>query len=205
MTSRAVQIEYLRAMDIDVWLRRDSSDAVAELVSGQPGSGPGPVDQPGDSAEAAPPRDEQTDRAAIATVADTLVIGPGAGSLLLVCASRNETSLPIASDIARSLAGAPVWGWPADRSSEADGNPSPAQSLEDAISGRMFTGVVLFGVAIPGVEAGADETVCGSARILSADSLRRLAADPAARRGLWARLRNTDFCAPRRTAGGTSG
>lgn len=191
MTAR--QAEYLRAMGIDVWMWRErglrdvADDGAADATSVpkvesnlEPNFEPALEPRPGASLRTA----ELT--------ATGLVVGPGNGSLLLICDGPADTSLPIAADIARCLAEEPVWGWPADSAS------APGVPLEETVRDRMFTGVLAFGEAAAAAAGDTDKGVRGSARILRAASMAELAADPAARRTLWSQLRATDWCAPRR-------
>lgn len=81
---------YLRAMGMDLWLRRGSGAEGAEAggtrVATEPGHG--------------------------------FAIGPGSGRLLLLCGGPADTALPVAADIARCLGDEPVWGWPAPAGGE---------------------------------------------------------------------------------------
>lgn len=169
MIGRARQIQYLRAMGIDVWVPRSRVDAAARA---------------GTSAE--PPATSDSPSGAAAG----FTLGPGSGSLLLLCDSAQQASLPIAADIARCLDGAPVWGWPAR---DAGGVP-----LEAAVRERLFTGVLVFGTLAEAGAAGALLQVCASARIVRTQSLPDLARDPDERRALWSTLSATGWVAPRR-------
>ncbi len=169
MTGRPLQIEYLRAMGIEVWLQRGNetpatAGAEEPIVEGEPA-------------------EPQT------AGSRAFVVGPGEARLLFLCESPGESGLPIAADIARALGEAPAWGWPA-----AAGD-SAAAPLEAVIRERLFTGVLVFGqLAGPGE----DRPVSGSARIVRAPSLGTLAGSPEARRKLWSVLRETGWCADRR-------
>lgn len=172
---RGRQVEYLRAMGIEVWWRRGNGIPVGSRAATQPNVSPTSAMTP--------------DRG--------YVIGPGSGSLLLLCDSAGDAALPIAADIARCFADAPVWGWPAPAGGAA------GMALDQAIRERLFTGVLVFG-ALPETPAAAGcSPVWGSARIVHANALADLARSPEARRALWERLRSTDWCVPRsRTASG---
>lgn len=168
MTDRALQIEYLRAMGVDVWVLRDSE--VPEAAA------PHPPERP--AAAAAPE----------AATSGGFVIGPGESHLLLVCEFPGDSGLPIAADIARTLGEAPVWGWPAPAGDDQ------ALPLETVIRERLFTGVLMFGRPSGAAE---ESAVSGSARIVRAPSLGALADSAEARRGLWETLRETGWCAVR--------
>lgn len=117
-----------------------------------------------------------------------LVVGPGQGSTLLVCASAAETAGKFAADLTRALGGDPVWAWP-DRDGSEDGGDS--LGLEAAIGARLITRVFIFGTdtarwlfdeSVPEVVA--------SAAVTTLDDLGELAVRGAAKRALWRRLQN---------------
>ena len=70
---------------------------------------------------------------------DRLVVGPGQGSTLLVCAAPEDCASRLSGDIARALGDEPVWAW-----SDPDGDPASPR-LEDAIRNGLFTRVIVFG------------------------------------------------------------
>jgi hypothetical protein len=124
-------------------------------------------------------------------VADRYIIGPGSGQTLLLCNRQEQASQRLASDIARCLDEAPVWGWQAQV--KAGTNPEiPGLSLEDAIRDRLFTRVLLFGAAA-GTSPGESEVI-GSARIIQAPSLAELGESPQQKRSLWAQLVAHGWC-----------
>lgn len=126
-----------------------------------------------------------------------LVVGPGQGSTLLVCAEAAQTAGKFAADLTRALGGDPVWAWP-DRGGDGDGprdgsgdGGGDSLGLEAAIGARLFTRVVIFGAdtarwlfeeAVPEVVA--------SAAVSTLDGLEELAVSSAAKRALWQRLQN---------------
>jgi len=114
--------------------------------------------------------------------ASALQVGPGEHSTLLVCDSAEASALRIAGDIARAIGGQPVWAWPADRQSDG------AVSLEQAVSERLFTRVIVFGPlaesCLPGRSA-----VLGSASVAVTCSLGELAGQGQSRRDFWKLLR----------------
>jgi hypothetical protein len=166
---RGLQIRYLRALGIDVWVLRRPPESGGPAAESDAESSLG--DRPTDEPRGASP----------------WVIGPGNGSLLLLCGSPEEAASPLATDIARCLNGEPVWGWP------APGRGAEGVPLEAAIRERLFTGVLVFG----GAARENTPAVSGSARLLRVPAIFDLARDPHARRALWARLRATGWCAAR--------
>jgi hypothetical protein len=120
-------------------------------------------------------------QAAGPTQVASLQLGPGTGSVLLLCAGVSESSSQLAADIARALGSEPVWGWPA-----ADGE---GRGVAEAVGDGLFTHLLVFGSEAECALFGgpAPETL-GPARVLRAASLPALAADPGERRGLWRML-----------------
>jgi len=113
-------------------------------------------------------------------------IGPGSGQTLILCDSREDTSLQIASDIARSLGEAPVWGW------RLIGSESGGVQLDGAIKDRLFTRVLLF-TGSAGSSTGQSK-VMSSARVFFAPSITALANSPQQKRALWAELARNGWC-----------
>ncbi|MDX1459835.1 MAG: DNA polymerase III subunit psi [Xanthomonadales bacterium] len=108
-------------------------------------------------------------------------VGPGNGSVLLLCADPEEASLPIAADIARALAGEPVWAWPEEGD---EGEP-----LEAAVAERMLTHVVIMGSELETrLLGGPVSGVIGSAGVLRAPGMRELISSPSQRKSLWDQL-----------------
>lgn len=73
---------------------------------------------------------------------DRLVVGPGQGSTLLVCALPEDSASRLSGDIARAVGDDSVWAW-----SDPDGNPDNPR-LEDAIRNGLFTRVIVFGESL---------------------------------------------------------
>lgn len=163
---------YLEAMGLTVWVRRD------RVEPPKTGSATGP-----NIATQAPVSTAPTPAVSgAASQRAQVVAGPGNGSCLYLCGPGDETSSPLASDLARVLGAAPVWG------SVADGGEG--QPLEVLIAERLFTQLVIFGEASARlVFGGAIPETCGPARVTVVDDLRRLAGDPGARRSCWAAFR----------------
>lgn len=114
-----------------------------------------------------------------------LVVGPGQGSTLLVCAAADETGGKFAADVARSLGGDPAWAWP-DRSGSGAG-----LTLDEAIGARLLTRVVIFGAdSVRWLFVGEPPEVVASAAVIALDGLGDLAGSGAAKRALWRRLQN---------------
>lgn len=168
--------EYLKALGIDVFVPRRQHARVL--------SRPDPMEQAQDPCAPAAP----------CSLAGSVVVGPGAGNLLLLCASPAEAATPLAADIARCLDCEPVWSWPANADSA---NPLP---LELAVAERLFTRVIIFGSGLtwPKLEVGA--RVIGSAHLLQADPIPVLARSASARKALWAEISANNWCAPRNRA-----
>lgn len=74
-----------------------------------------------------------------APACNRLVLQPGDGDTLLVCAQPENTAGRFAGDLARVLDGQVVWAWPDPEGGAA--NPT----LEEAVQQHLFTRVVLFG------------------------------------------------------------
>lgn len=111
-----------------------------------------------------------------------LHIGPGNGSLLLLCSEPGETATPLAADLVRSLSAVPVWGWP-------DSDGSAGVALAEAVAERLLTGVAVFGMALSQqVFASVAPATLGSARVVVLPALQELLSDPLARRSCWRTL-----------------
>lgn len=113
--------------------------------------------------------------------AQAVQLGPGAGQVLLLGSTADESAAKLSSDVARCLKSEPVWGWPA-------GDESGAR-LEDSVGERLFTHILVFG---PETETalfgGPAPDVVGSAVVIRAPSLEEIAQSGAGRRKLWAVL-----------------
>jgi hypothetical protein len=70
---------------------------------------------------------------------DRLVVGPGQGSTLLVCANPEQSASKLGADIVRAIGGDPAWAWP-----DPEGTPDSPR-LEDAVRDNLFTRVIVFG------------------------------------------------------------
>jgi hypothetical protein len=111
---------------------------------------------------------------------DRLVLGPGAGSTLLVCNDPEDAASALAADIVRAFGSQPVWCWP-DRS-EASDKPR----LEEVVGQELMTTVMLFGNTLANrLFNGAIPRTLGSAKIVVAEDLQTLAVNGGARQGLW--------------------
>jgi hypothetical protein len=154
------RLQYLEAIGVELWLPRGRQGlaAPAELAV---------------TAAAQQP--------AAAAAAPALHFAPGSGSCLFVCASAAESATPLASDLARTVGGAPVWAWPAEG---ADGQ------LEQVAEERLFTAVLIFGEALAHQLYGQQVPAnCGPAPLLVAPALASVAASAQARRACWAAIR----------------
>jgi hypothetical protein len=121
-----------------------------------------------------------------APACNRLVLQPGDGDTLLVCAQPENTAGRFAGDLARVLDGQVVWAWP-----EAEGgvaNPT----LEEAVQQHLFTRVVLFGKELGRrIVKGDIPLVVGSARILVTENLPDLADSGRSKLEFWKQLFET--------------
>ena len=69
-----------------------------------------------------------------------LKLGPGKGSILLVCAADIDSASKLANDLGRALGSIPVWSWPTDSANSV--------SLADAANDQLFTTIAIFGSAL---------------------------------------------------------
>ncbi len=183
---------YLDALGITVWARRDMDELLATEPESKPQSNPqaktAPPAVPPPTAssarvksprhETAPPPTAPDVQHANASNALGLSLGPGQGSCLFLCGSEDETASPLASDLARLPGGAPVW---AKTAISGEG-----VALGTAVEERLFTAVVIFGQAQALLALGGTAPEqCGAARVVVVPELKRLAADPAARKICW--------------------
>lgn len=111
-----------------------------------------------------------------------LVLGEGEGDILCLVGTGEEAALQLAADIGRAMRRAPTWGWPA-------GNPgygAEVVNLENAVSDRQITCILVFGEGVASAVFGASrpDTV-GTARIYLVPAIERLGSDRAAKRELW--------------------
>jgi hypothetical protein len=170
VTATARRNEYLEALGIDVWVPVHHV-AGARSSSGDEDQAPEPV--------------------STQSLSHSIVIGPGTGSLMLLCANSEEASTPLAADIARCLDCEPVWSWLSPAGSD-NGVP-----LEQAVADRLFTRILGFGTALEGAGIDPSAPALGSARLLRTASLPELARLAAARKALWAELSANQWCGPR--------
>ncbi len=109
-----------------------------------------------------------------------LVVGPGVGGDLLVCASPDESSGKLAADISRALGGDPSWAWP-DPNGE-NGGPT----VEEAVADRLFTHLIVFGAELANALFGAQPPdVLGSSAVRVAPALDELAVRGTAKCAFW--------------------
>jgi DNA polymerase III psi subunit len=108
-------------------------------------------------------------------------LGPGTGSMLMICERPDQSSGVLASDIARVFPDTPVWSWPDD----SVNGPTVAEAVQES----LFTGLVVFGRALAERLLGAEVPErLGPARVLVADDFETLGASAGARRELWRQL-----------------
>ncbi len=160
---------YLEALGLTPWVLRDrAADDVAD-----PAAGEGERAESSEPAASAPDRDTAVKPAprvqAPADRAETgrrarVRLGPGTGSCLFLCGPADDEAAPLASDLARVPADAPVWA------KLTDGDEGAL--LEGAIAERLFTQVVVFGEAAARLVFGDDiPDACGPARVTVVDDL----------------------------------
>ena len=158
---------YLEAMGFDVWVARSAAQPPAQAMSQS--------------------MSQSTSQSGL------LVVGPGQGSTLLVCASAAETASKFAADLTRALGGDPAWAWP-DRGGPGGGTGDgggDSLGLEAVIGARLITRVVIFGAdTARWLFDGAVPEVVASAAVSTLDGLGELAVRGAAKRALWQRLQN---------------
>lgn len=108
-----------------------------------------------------------------------LKLGPGNGGVLLVCSADHESAGRLASDIARTLGGAPVWAWPV-----AD---ETAATLDDAVEENLFSTVAFFGSELTRRFFSAEPpSHIRSARLVMLPAMQDIRESADARRTLWA-------------------
>lgn len=183
---------YLEALGITVWARRGLEASRTPQAEAKPQSSPQPkmvppaTPNPTTNRVPVKPPEPATEPAATepgahhahASKALGLSLGPGQGNCLFLCGSEDETASPLASDLARLPGAAPVW---AKTAIAGKGVP-----LDTAVEERLFTAVVIFGQAQALLAlGGAAPEQCGAARVVVVPELKRLAADPAARKSCW--------------------
>jgi len=194
--SEGQRLQYLEAMGIQVWVSRERTGALnmpAMDASGRPEIG----NQPEVAKPPAQQRQQLQPRGSVASVRrGSLEIGPGSGSTLLLCSRPEDAAMPLASDIARCLDEAPVWGW-SSQSHGGQGSAETGFTLERAIDERLFTRVLLF--CSDSMASQSDKVeVLGSARIIYAPSLAELASQAEHKRRLWMQLLANGWCSRRR-------
>ncbi len=113
-----------------------------------------------------------------------LVIGPGAGSMLLVCPGPEAIAGRLAADIVRTVGRDPVWAWP---DPDAGGQ---GPTLAEAVADRLFTQLLVFGDSLAAtLFGGPAPEVLGSSAVGVGPGLDDLAERPEARRALWRLIR----------------
>jgi len=109
-----------------------------------------------------------------------LVVGPGSGSTLLVCAAPAASGGRLAADIARAIGSEPVWAWP-----DPKGDPG-RPGVEEAVGDGLFTRLLVFGEDLARELFGAEAPrIVGSAAVAVLPDLDELAVSGSARRTLW--------------------
>lgn len=115
----------------------------------------------------------------------SLVFSSGTGSILLICDEPSSCATKLSGDIARALGQDPVWAWPASD----DGQVS--ELLEDAVSDRLLTDVLVFGDGLArDLFRGAPPELLASAKVSVTSGMDELTVSGDARKGLWALIRD---------------
>ena len=115
---------------------------------------------------------------------DRLVVGPGQGSTLLVCASPEQSASRLAGDIVRAAGGDPAWAWP-----DPEGN-AESPRLEEAVKDSLFTRVIVFGESNARQLFGSEvPAVVFSAQVGLAMDIDELATRGTAKQQLWTLLK----------------
>ena len=122
-------------------------------------------------------------------VGQDFLIGPGHGSMLLLCGHSSEAATLVAADIARCLDCEPIWGWPAE-----EGDPKSVP-LELAIEERLITRVFVLGGQLVDLKALSGSQVISSAKIVCSESIPVLLKDAEARKALWSALSTNNWYA----------
>lgn len=111
---------------------------------------------------------------------DRLLVSPGQGSTLFVCAGPDESESDISGDLSRAVGGDPAWAWP-----DPEGHPDNPR-LEDAVRDRLFTRVIVFGESLAvRLFGAAPPDVLLSAAVNVSSDLGELATRGDAKRALW--------------------
>lgn len=128
------------------------------------------------------PRGEKSPDAGEDHAGPRLVLGEGEGDILCLVGTGEEAAVKLAADISRAMRCAPTWGWPVG----SPGFGAETVSLENAVSDRLITRVLVFGEGVASAIFGASrpDTV-GTARVHLVPGIERLGSDRAAKRKLW--------------------
>ena len=169
------RLQYLDAMGIQAWISKQQAAVCAVLAAAV------------ELKESPTPVYIDSEAKTSSTSIQDLVfeIGPGTGQTLLLCGRREEASSQLASDIARCLDEAPVWGWQSQNKVVTDSDDA-GLNLERAIMERLFTRILVFTSGSAAKEGGSE--MLGSARVVYAPPLAILARSPEQKRALWLQL-----------------
>jgi len=178
--SLARRHEYLKAIGIEPWVSRPARRIVEESALA-----------PAAAKESAMQMQPSAGAVEASALLGQIMIGPGRGHTLLLCGSAAEAATELAADVARSLEGEPVWGWPATDEC-ATGIP-----LAQVIEEHLFTRVMIFGSTAATPAGNAASQVAGSAHLIWVDPIPVLIKSGAARRRLWLTLSTQSWCAVR--------
>ena len=169
------QKAYLEAMDIGVWVLRDTDTLQARGLEA--------VATESIAAEISSPGAEPVQTVPVVVTPSrntpTLKLGPGRGGVLLVCGADTDSASRLASDISRALGSVPVWAWP-----HTDAN---AIKLDNAVEENLFTTVAIFGdeLAAQFFEGNIPASL-NAANVVMLPSMEDIQNRPDARRQLWA-------------------
>lgn len=128
------------------------------------------------------PRGKKTPDAGQDDSGPRLELDEGEGDILCLVGTAEEAALRLAADIGRAMRCAPTWGWPVG----SPGYGAEIVSLENAVSDRQITCVLVFGEGVASAVFGAlrPDTV-GTARIYLVPGIESLGSDREAKRKLW--------------------
>ncbi len=110
-----------------------------------------------------------------------LKLGPGRGSVLLICATDIDSASKLANDIGRALGRVPVWAWPAENTDSV--------VLKEAVNNHLFTIVAVFGKTLAKQYFGEKlPATLNSANLVVLPAMSELERRADARRLLWSVL-----------------
>ena len=186
MISEQHRLQYLEALGIQPWMRKDRVVVEAPAAPADPAESAARLADTVVREAMDKALSMQASHTATQLGEQKFVIGPGTGQTLMLCNSRQDSAMQLANDIARCLVDVPVWGWVAPVDS------SESLELRSAVKERLFTRILVFSGA---KTRGGEPTAIGSAQFIRAPLLSELANNPDLKRVLWTRLCTEGWCA----------